>query len=163
MLHPPPTAFARHRFFDGRRPCPVACVCLTALLALTGCGESGPRTIEVRGTVTYQGTPLEGGTISFFPTRSHEGLPRRPALGQIESDGTYQLTTFANGDGVLPGEYTVAVTSLIGAPPLTAWEESPPKRESRIPRKYNTFDTSGLSAAIPADGDGALNLDFDLQ
>jgi len=142
---------------------PAACFCLTIAVALCGCGDSHPHTIEVRGTVTYQGKPLEGGTISFFPTQAPEGLPRRPALGQIQPDGGYQLTTFDHGDGVMPGEYAVAITSLIGAPPLTSWEESPPQRESRIPLKYNTFDRSGLSATVPADADSPLVLDFQLQ
>lgn len=130
------------------------------LLLLTGCGKSGPHTIDVRGTVTSGGKPLEGGTIAFQPTKVLEGAPMRPAIGQIEPDGTYSLTTFTKGDGIQPGEYQVAVTSLIGAPPLTQWEESPPPRKSRIPEKYNQTTTSGLTASVPADADEPLTIDF---
>jgi hypothetical protein len=130
------------------------------LLLLSGCGKSGPQTVDVRGTVTSGGKPLEGGTIAFQPTKVLEGAPMRPAIGQIEPDGTYSLTTFTKGDGIQPGEYQVSVTSLIGAPPLTRWEESPPPRKSRIPLKYNQTTTSGLTASVPADADEPLTIDF---
>jgi hypothetical protein len=140
---------------------PVAATVVSLhLLLLTGCGKSGPQTIVVRGTVTSGGKPLEGGTIAFQPTKVLEGAPMRPAIGQIEPDGTYSLTTFTKGDGVQPGEYQVVVTSLVGAPPLTQWEESPPPRKSRIPAKYNQTTTSGLTASIAADADEPLTIDF---
>jgi hypothetical protein len=130
------------------------------LLPLSGCGKAGPQTIDVRGTATSGGKPVEGGTIAFQPTKVLEGAPMRPAIGQIEPDGTYSLTTFTKGDGVQPGEYQVAITSLIGAPPLTQWEESPPPRKSRVPLKYNQPTTSGLTASIAADADEPLTVDF---
>jgi len=138
----------------------VAALGLPYLMLVCGCGESGPRTIEIRGTVTTGGKTLEGGTITFKPTNVPDGGARRPAIGQIESDGSYTLSTFTHGDGALPGEYAVVITSLVGAPPLTVWEENPPKRKSRIPLKYNRADTSGLTASIPADAKGRLTLDF---
>lgn len=129
---------------------------------LAGCESSGPTTIEVRGTVTFQGRPLEGGSITFQPINVSDGGPMRPAVGDIEADGTYTLTTFKKGDGVPPGEYAVAITSLIGAPPASEWEEAPPKRESRIPLKFNQADTSGLTASVPENSRGTLTIDFPL-
>lgn len=45
-------------------------ILLLATLALvaTGCGKSGPKTYDVTGTVTYDGQPLESGSIAFAPT-----------------------------------------------------------------------------------------------
>lgn len=45
-------------------------ILLLAALALVagGCGKSGPKTYDVTGTVTYDGQPLESGSIAFAPT-----------------------------------------------------------------------------------------------
>ena len=142
-------------FFLSMLACLVIC-----LFVFGGCRDSGPKTIKVRGTITMAGRPLEGGTISFQPKQGAGGGSRRPAIGQIEPDGTYELNTYKKGDGIPPGQYEVSITSLIGAPPLTVWEENPPPRKSRIPLKYNLGSTSGLEATIPEDARGTLTLDF---
>src|SRR5690606_21043671 len=41
-------------------------LCLITI-SLTGCGESGPPRGSVQGFVTWEGTPVENGTISFIP------------------------------------------------------------------------------------------------
>lgn len=145
-----------------RRLTPLLAALVVGGTTLAGCGDSGPTTVSVRGTVTFEGKPLDGGSITFQPIQVADGAPMRPAVGEIEPDGTYTLTTFKKGDGVPPGEYAVAITSLIGAPPASEWEEAPPKRESRIPLKYNQTDKSGLTASVPADSRGTLTIDFPL-
>ena len=51
----------------------VASCLLTALVALHGCSEpSGPKTVRVWGDVSYEGKPIEDGTIDFL---SADGLP----------------------------------------------------------------------------------------
>lgn len=39
----------------------------TFALVATGCGKSGPKTYDVTGTVTYDGQPLDSGSIAFTP------------------------------------------------------------------------------------------------
>jgi hypothetical protein len=76
-----------------------------------GCGSSpsGPpagATIPVKGKVTYRGKPLTRGTITFEPTDAG-----RDANGAIQSDGSFTLTTFKDGDGAIPGTHKVKVNN----------------------------------------------------
>ena len=83
---------------------------LLGLFAVLGCGDDtglGQR-YPVSGTVTYNGKPVEKGQISFIATDKNK---QRDANGFIQ-DGSYTLTTATPGDGALPGEYGVTVTSI---------------------------------------------------
>ncbi len=125
--------------------------------AISGCTESveRPKTFPVGGKVTYKGQPVPKGTVTFQPDEGH------PAVGEIQSDGTYQLSTFAQGDGALPGHHKVFIiantadpTKIPGSTP--GW--TPPK--DLVPKKYNTAATSGLEATISQD---QKTIDFDLK
>lgn len=145
----------KRRAVQAARLALIAAFCLLAV----GCGESLPRTIPVRGKVTWQGKPLGTGSVTFTPVESDAGAPLRPARGVLNPDGTYRLSTFRTYDGAMPGQYAVVVTSYTTNPPLDP-TSAPPKW--LIPEKYGKSDTSGLSAAIPADTDGELEFNFDL-
>src|SRR5262249_41535734 len=77
-----------------------------ALLSLVGCG--GPRLYPVHGKVTWEnGTEareLVGGLVICESENGQVG-----ARGDIEQDGSFRLTTYKPGDGLLPGKYRVAV------------------------------------------------------
>ena len=70
---------------------------LTAVL-LAGCGGSSS---TVSGEVTYDGTPVENGTITFLPA-AREGTP---AAGPI-TDGHYTVS------GLPPGRRIVQITAV---------------------------------------------------
>jgi hypothetical protein len=86
---------------------------LAALLPLAGCtgGDKLP-TVPVTGTVTYNGAPLEGATVSFLPKDQSEGA--RGASGTTDAQGKFKLETFLAGNkmvaGALVGEYAVTVS-----------------------------------------------------
>ena len=105
------------------------------LIAISISGCSGPKLIPVMGKVTYQGKPLEFGSVMFQPSGEAE-----PARGKIQNDGTFVLTTHAEGDGCAPGSCQVRVTCYegqkSGADSLGAL---------LIPKKYTRFGTSGVS------------------
>jgi hypothetical protein len=88
-------------------------IALTALCCLIcwGCGPAGrgklPDLIPVKGRVAYKGKPLTKGMITFVP----DGYGRE-ARGDIQSDGSFVLTTFKPGDGVVAGEHRVTITHL---------------------------------------------------
>jgi hypothetical protein len=77
------------------------------LLVVLGCSDDGMgKRYKVTGKVTYKGQPVAKGTINFVPqTQGNQG-----AQGQIE-DGSYSLMTLSPGDGALPGDYKVTVSS----------------------------------------------------
>ena len=63
--------------------------------------------IPVKGKVTYKGQPVTKGVVQFEP----DGYGR-PARGQLQSDGTFELTTFKPGDGVVAGEHRISISEL---------------------------------------------------
>jgi hypothetical protein len=63
----------------------------------------------VNGSVTLDGKPLSGATVTFMPVDATSG---RMAGGITDDDGQFQLTTFDEGDGALPGEYKATVDLL---------------------------------------------------
>jgi hypothetical protein len=126
-----------------------------ALLALLGCGRSGPEMARVTGKVTYQGKPVPKGTIAFIAVDSHA----RNATGAIAPDGTYRLQTEEPNDGAQLGEYRVTVSArddvvLDYIPPV------PVKPKMLAPAKYENPETSGLKATVVR---GSNVFDFDLQ
>jgi hypothetical protein len=104
-----------------------------------GCGPAGSGTltgvIPVKGKVTYKGQPLTKGSIKFEP----DGYGRE-AHGTIQSDGTFVLTTFKDGDGVVAGHHRVAVTETGIKSPKDA-----------LARKYGFVESSGLTADVDAE------------
>lgn len=145
---------------------------LGALLTLVGCG-SGKNigAVKATGTVTFDGKPLEGATVSFIP----EGEGGRNASGLTDAQGNFRLTTLEPGDGALPGKYKVTVSKVEqdpnALPPATTQEEGmkraaemaakantrnatpaePPK--AMLPDRYGNEKTSGLSAEVKSGGE----------
>lgn len=119
--------------------------------SLLGCSpaEKFPR-YKISGKVTYQGQPVEEGTITFAD----------PATGQVNegplaAGGTYSTE-------LPPGSFKVSVS-----PPLMETKgtgDSPPdfvpKKVNNIPKKYWVQETSGLTADIAKD---KRTFDFDLK
>jgi hypothetical protein len=106
----------------------TACFALAAFLATlgTGCGErTGPHvaaTVAIKGKVTYNGKPLTRGSITFEPVDIG-----REANGEIQPDGTFQMSTFKANDGAVPGVHRVAVsgTGKVDGKPLPVKFQSP--------------------------------------
>lgn len=130
------------------------------MITFAGCsGGSRPPTIPVQGKITYKGQPVTQGMVTFQAVKPAEGYPQRPATGTINPDGTYQLATFEAGDGVIPGEYKVAVVSKTGEDTL---DNPNAVAKWLIPEKYGTADKSGLTATISPDDSPPKVIDFEL-
>jgi len=80
-------------------------VLVVLILSPWGCGPAGgprPPMGKVHGKVSYKGTPLPRGTISFSPVTGEKGSSSAmAAVGEIGSDGSFDLTTFDTGDGAV--------------------------------------------------------------
>lgn len=125
-----------------------------AVLALAGCSDDLPDRGEVSGTISFQGKPLPGGTITFHP--QGEG---NPAYGELQSDGTYELTTYEKGDGAVLGEHIVTIEIFAGqaAPSALPGSET---RSSSIPKKYTSVEDSPLKFTVES---GSNTANFELK
>jgi len=122
---------------------------LLAVVGLAaGCG-GGDGAQPVRGKVTYQGQPLQQGTVMFNPTDSTSP----PVLGRIADDGTYEVSA-------APGEYKVIVTSMTedssGLDPDDPGYKAP---ESLIPEQYSNPLKTPLQATV-TEGENTVDLDL---
>ncbi len=131
--------------------------CLLGSCLLVGC-ESGPPMAPVSGRVTFNGKPLEFGTVMFQLSSGGQ-----PARGQIQSDGTFELGTFAAGDGAIVGEHKVRITSYSGQAPGKSDEASAgggTLGQLLIPKRYTMFGTSKLTATVKPDGNEPFEFDL---
>lgn len=113
------------------------------LLTCLGCG-SGMYPVE--GKIVYAdgkpATELAGGTVTFDNPEA-----RVSALGQIDNDGAFRLTTTKPNDGALPGNYRVAISE----PPDPNWQQDDKpqkKRRTVLLPKYRNPETSELKLVV---------------
>jgi hypothetical protein len=146
-----------------RRTFGIAGILLTTVLT-TGCGSSGPTTIPIRGEVIYKGAQLKDvpqGLVHYIPNSS-DG---RQASGRLQADGSFVLTTFQNGDGVVPGEYDIVVSAYSARSELSREQVEAargvvPKPGLLIPEKYTEPTTSGLSDTVDSNHSGFKRLEL---
>lgn len=111
-------------------------------LAVVGCGRGYELdTARVSGRVTLDGEPLSAGYVMVLPAKG------RTARGSIQPDGTFVLGSYGKSDGAQLGEHPVVVA------PIPVDEGSGPrKRGPKIPKRYRTASTSGLSLKVEPGG-----------
>lgn len=129
-------------------------VCLV-MLNLSGCGDGRPARATVTGTVSYNGKPLNIGSLVFIPIG---GGP--PAQGKVNREGTYEMGTYEEDDGVIPGDYKVMITALTssggsGLPEDTVSANEAPV--SVIPEWYGDLEKSGLQVTVKAEEENKID------
>lgn len=84
-----------------------------AITTLSACGKSDKFPVaQVEGCVKCNGVPVTAGLVVFVPTGGGDEKSDetgRSASGIIKPDGTYELTTYTDGDGAIVGPHTVEV------------------------------------------------------
>jgi len=157
----------------------VVTSCLIAVAGLSGCTKqpSRPKTYQVHGTVTFNGKPVEGATVTFVSKEGATGEPKPQAATAItDSNGRYAIGTFATGDGAIPGEYLVKVTKYrttqqqqsVGNDPESQMQaylqyqqgkqqQAGPQNE--LPAKYENEKTSGLFITVQPN-DNTFDIDL---
>lgn len=135
----------------------ICVACLMAVPLLAGCGDGGPRTVIVEGTVKCGGETVESGQIRFVPTGDTPGSTN---VSEIVA-GRYRVE--ARG-GVPVGKYRVEITAekktgrqIIGDNGLEPAMVD--ETVSLAPPEYGG-PKSTLTAEITPKSDGRL--DFDL-
>lgn len=127
---------------------------------LVGCGRpkadySALGLIDVAGTVTLDGRPLEGVTVIF------EAADGQFSYGVTDTAGYYELQIDSEKSGVTPGEKIVRVTSRLlseefGEVPEESSQEPAGPQPEQVPAIYNR--ESSLRVMVPSD-----NYDFALK
>ena len=115
---------------------------LILLAVFAGC-QRGPKMVPISGKVIYNGQPLTFGSVIFQP------MSGQPAQGDIQSDGTFTLSTYRLKDGAVVGSHKVRIV---------CYESQKPKRpkidgrtdarETADPGEVHTFDQSGFTADV---------------
>jgi hypothetical protein len=135
---------------QARMPAPRrVALAILVLVALPGCGgtKGGPATIDVTGTITLNGTPVDGATVLFSPDiGSSDG--RLASQATTDAEGRFKLSTHVGGgklkSGIVPGKYVIAISKLDTAPAKNTF--SPPK--NLLLPKYADPKTSLLTAEV---------------
>jgi hypothetical protein len=126
-----------------------------AILLGGGCGSDAQKTVPVQGKVTLAGGAWpKSGMVTFTPTSSAEGFPKKPGIGQFETDGSFVVESDQK-KGLYPGEYRIAVI---------CWE-TPPTHEARgkayTPKNFTQPALSGLTLKIEPGQSGPVVWEHD--
>ena len=79
------------------------------LLTLAGCSPSDPIPVATKGIVKNKaGRPCNGALVVFHPTEKERLNDAKP-VATTDPDGRFVLSTFAENDGALPGEYAITI------------------------------------------------------
>ncbi len=140
---------------------------LLAVLAFTftGCGYRRPARVKTTGTVTLDGEPVANAALMFIPDSG------RPASGNTNTNGEFQVSSFGGNDGLPAGNYRVTATRLVlkdkfqqlydrqierakaEAEPGEEPEEvdiefGDSAYENELPEKYEELDTTDITVTI---------------
>jgi hypothetical protein len=114
--------------------CTIVLVAGVGLSICGGCSDGRPERVPVSGQILIDGAPLAHGSI-LFHAKDH-----RPAIGSLDSQGRFQLSTYEPGDGCVPGTHAVSIDAgeVIG-PTSTRWH---------APKKYRNASASGIVVTV---------------
>jgi len=131
-----------------------------------GCGgakKDAPKTVPVSGTVTVDGQPIGGATVTFLPTSTD----RHGATGTTDATGRYTLFVGDNR-GAMPGNYKVTIQYFVkkdGTPfivtPETDMETVQGEIKPALPAKYSDPEKTELTTTVP--DKGTDKADFKLE
>jgi hypothetical protein len=127
-------------------------------LILSGCSDGNELgRLPIEGTVTFQGQPLDHGTVQFHPQDAVKGVQSGAQVKQGEF-------SIAEKQGLPPGSYRVMVfsadeSSSAESPDAPPSERQGPPPKERIPADYNR--NSKVLVEVKADADNRF--DFTIQ
>ena len=152
MIHFPVFALRASRLVRGHAglvPCCAVMLCV-AILGLAGCGGSdGFQLAPVSGTITLDGQPLAGATVSFQPAGG--GATVGPGSGAVtDASGKYELKTAEAKprSGAAVGAHVVRITGV--QEQRDAGDDTQrPMAKDPVPPKYRD---PGLTFEVPSGG-----------
>lgn len=133
-------------------------IAAAAVAALPGCAPPGSApTVPAAGRLTYQGKPLAGIDVVFTPTQGRRGS------GTTDADGRFRISTFAKGDGAVPGRHRVTLwpvglrASNLDVDP--ALRTQAPEPDLPFPGRYASADSD---LVVDLGDTGSRNLELTL-
>jgi hypothetical protein len=121
-----------------------------AVLCLSGCGSSdGYKLAPVSGTITLDGQPLAGASVSFQPTGGG-ATPGPGSAAVTDAGGKYELKTAeAEGrPGAVVGAHVVRITGVQDQRDAADDTQRPPATDPVPPR----YRDPGVTFDVPAGG-----------
>lgn len=131
---------------------PRGFVLVPLLIAFVGCSSTeSPELLDVGGTVTLDGKPVDGALVEFVPDFG------RPSHGVTDASGDYALAYTQSKTGALVGRHTVKITT---GRELITFEGKVAQAAVKeiIPKRYNV--ESELTAEVTRDN---REIHFELQ
>ncbi|CAD7694868.1 unnamed protein product [Ostreobium quekettii] len=119
------------------------CVLIAAFVGVAvGCGQSSHEldTAPVSGRITLDGEPLPQGIVYVIPDKG------RMAKALVKEDGTFELSTYHDGDGAQVGNHAAVVAAL----PPDELNASQKQTRVAVPKRYTQASTSGLTVNVEA-------------
>lgn len=131
-----------------RGACWGVVLALTAI-ALAGCGSEGFEVVPVSGTVTLDGQPLAGASVSFQPTGS-AATPGPGSTAVTDAGGRYVLKTAetAQRTGAVVGNHVVRISAAQDQRAADDDSQRPAAKDP-VPAQYRD---QGVPFTVPAGG-----------
>ena len=131
------------------RTCFILACFLCTIAFTTGCGNGRPGRVTVSGKVLIDGKPLDTGYIRLIPPNA------RPAGAEIQSDGSFTLTTFSDDDGAVLGNHKITVNAFQN-------KENGMVTRYLVPAKYGEIKTTDLTVDVDQPTDSlTVNLSWE--
>lgn len=127
--------------------------------SLVGCGGDGrPSLVKVTGTVTLDGKPLEGASVSLKFVTDDKSKYKRPSGAMTDAQGKFTPQTYGKDDGLPTGKYKVGIQKRepVGELPKNFDPENP----NAVNMKYKWItpmavaepDSSGIEVEVTSSG-----------
>jgi hypothetical protein len=113
----------------------------------------------VAGTVTLDGDPIEGASLTFTPTAETKAQGGVAATGP---DGKYAVMAPQGGKGLAPGKYKVTISRRLRKDGSLPPSDLPPIESDAtesLPAKYSSPSQTTLTVTV----DGDKPYDFELK
>lgn len=133
------------------------------VLSASGCTPSAPKTYPVRGSVkTSTGEPCTGALVVFHPADEARLNEPKP-FATTSSDGSFQLTTYQEGDGAPQGQYVVTVVwpSEVVATEMSLSGEGKATGADRLRNHYGDPRSPRLKATVSSELGQSISLEVD--
>jgi hypothetical protein len=141
---------------------------LVSLVAVAGCSGTGPGSFaHVSGTITHNGTPVDGAKVKFVSTTEVDGV-RDEFATETDSAGKYLIAGVGKNPGIPPGRYKVVITKLALKPGARVPDEGFDTTQlemsglgvNALPKEYSDANTTKLSATLESGKNENVNFDL---